>query len=72
VLGHYGAHDPIIPTEGPQGLAAAARAAGRSFELHLYDAGHAFMREADASVYHAASAALAWERTVAFLHTHLG
>jgi carboxymethylenebutenolidase len=72
LLGHYGAHDPIIPTERPQSLAAAAAAAGRSFELHLYDTGHAFMREGDASVYHAPSAALAWARSMAFLRARLG
>nr|MBK7063766.1 dienelactone hydrolase family protein [Deltaproteobacteria bacterium] len=72
ILGHYGAKDPIIAAERPQALADAARAAGRSFELHLYDAGHAFMREADDAVYDAPSAAQAWERTVAFLRERLG
>ncbi len=41
------------------------------FEVHLYDAGHGFACDARAS-YDAASAALAWERTIAFLHAHLG
>lgn len=72
VMGHYGARDPIIPVERPQALAEAARAAGRSFELHVYEAGHAFMREGDPSAYDAPSAALAWERTVAFLRARLG
>ena len=72
LLGHYGAKDPIIPNERPQSLADAARAAGRSFELHFYDAGHAFMRERDPAMYDAPSAALAWERTVAFLRQHAG
>ena len=72
LLGHYGMHDPIIPMERPRALADAATAAGRSFALHFYDAGHAFMREGDANVYHAPSAALAWERTAAVLRAHLG
>lgn len=72
IMGHYGAKDPMIPTERPQALADAARAAGRSFTLHFYDAGHAFMREGDPSVYDAPSASQAWERTVAFLRERLG
>jgi carboxymethylenebutenolidase len=72
LLGHYGRRDPVIPVERPQALADAANAAGRSFELHFYEAGHAFMREGDAGAYDAPSAALAWERTVAFLRARLG
>ncbi|MDB4930690.1 MAG: Dienelactone hydrolase family [Myxococcaceae bacterium] len=72
LLGHYGRRDPIIPVERPQALADAAKAAGRSFELHFYEAGHAFMREGDAGAYDAPSATLAWERTVAFLRAQLG
>lgn len=72
ILGHYGAKDPIIAAERPQALSHAARAAGRSFELHFYDAGHAFMREGDPSAYDAPSASQAWERTVAFLRGRLG
>jgi carboxymethylenebutenolidase len=72
LLGHYGRRDPIIPVERPQALADAAQAAGRSFELHFYEAGHAFMREGDPSAYDAPSATLAWERTIAFLRQNLG
>ena len=72
ILGHYGAKDPMIAMERPQALADAARAAGRSFALHFYDAGHAFMREGDPSAYDAPSASQAWERTVAFLRERLG
>ena len=46
-------------------------AAGGSMELHIYDAGHAFMREGDDATYHAPSAELAWERTLEFLRKHL-
>ena len=72
LLAHFGAKDAYIPTAGPQSVADAALAAGRSFELHFYDAGHAFMREGDPAMYDAPSAALAWERTVAFLRQHAG
>jgi carboxymethylenebutenolidase len=72
ILGHYGAKDPMIAMERPQAMADAARAAGRSFTLHFYDAGHAFMREGDPDAYDAPSASQAWERTVAFLRERLG
>jgi carboxymethylenebutenolidase len=41
-------------------------------DLFVYDAGHAFMRSTDAEVYDAPSAAIAWDRAVAFLEKHLG
>jgi len=71
ILAHFGKHDPIIPAERPLALQEQARAAGAAFELHLYDAGHAFMRERDPDAYHAESANLAWERTVVFLRQQL-
>ena len=71
VLAHFGAHDPMIPTARPQSIASTVNGAGGSFELHLYDAGHAFMREADPHAFHAESAALAWSRTTEFLHRML-
>lgn len=40
-------------------------------ELHLYDADHAFANDTRPEVYDAASAKLAWDRTVAFLKKHL-
>lgn len=40
-------------------------------ELHLYDADHAFVNDTRPEVYDAASAKLAWERTVAFFQKHL-
>lgn len=47
------------------------RAAGGSMDLYVYEGGHAFMRETDPAKFHAPSAKLAWERTLAFLKTHL-
>jgi len=40
-------------------------------DLHVYDAGHAFMRSTDSSKYDAKSAELAWKRTLEFLQKHL-
>ena len=41
-------------------------------EVFTYPAGHAFNREVDADAFHAASAALARQRSLAFFAGHLG
>jgi carboxymethylenebutenolidase len=50
----------------------AVRRAHPEVEVFVYEgAGHAFNRDADPNTYHAPSAALARERTLAFLKTHV-
>jgi carboxymethylenebutenolidase len=71
VLGHFGTRDDSIPVDGVRKLAAAITAAGGSFEVHFYDAGHAFFNDARPEAYDAAAAALAWDRSLAFLRQHL-
>ncbi|MCC7542573.1 MAG: dienelactone hydrolase family protein [Deltaproteobacteria bacterium] len=71
ISAHYGTRDPIVSSTRAEGLATRAAEAGRRFDLHLYDAGHAFMRAADPSCYDAAAATLAWDRAVAFLRETL-
>lgn len=72
IEGHYGAHDGSIPAARAQGVADAVNAAGGSMTLHLYEAGHAFMRAGDPGVYVADAAKLAWSRTVDFLRRTVG
>ncbi|HEX7600270.1 MAG TPA: dienelactone hydrolase family protein, partial [Polyangiaceae bacterium] len=71
VLGHYAKNDGHVSFERIQGIQKRAAELGARFELHGYDGGHAFMREADPNVYHEPSATLAWARTVAFLRENL-
>jgi len=52
-------------------LEAALKQSKSQFEIYRYDAQHAFMNEARPDVYHAASAKLAWDRTLKFLNTAL-
>lgn len=66
ILGHYAEVDPHIGPERVKALQEKAIAAGASFEAHFYEGPHAFMRRADPKVYHPASEALAWSRTMAF------
>jgi carboxymethylenebutenolidase len=67
VLAHFGERDDNIPLAGVRALAAKQPAV----ELHTYAAGHGFNCDQRGS-YDAAAAALARERTLAFLTRHLG
>lgn len=71
ILGHYAEHDRIVNLENVRAAAESVNAAGGTFELHVYDANHAFMRTDDPTVYNPAAAALAWQRTLEFLRRHL-
>ncbi len=53
-------------------LEAALKQSQSHFEIYRYDAQHAFMNEARPEVYDAASAKLAWDRTLKFLRKALG
>jgi carboxymethylenebutenolidase len=67
VLLHFGEQDQAIPLAGVQHL----RAAHPDLPLYLYPAGHGFNCEQRAA-YHAESARLARERTLAFFRQHVG
>ncbi|WP_368649264.1 dienelactone hydrolase family protein [Castellaniella ginsengisoli] len=63
---HFGGKDPSIPMADVE----AIQAAQPDLPVHVYpEAGHAFGREGTAA-HHPASAALAWERTLAFFAGH--
>lgn len=63
---HFGGQDDSIPMADVQSIQAAQP----HLPIHVYpEAGHAFGR-AGTAAYHAASAALAWERTLAFFAEH--
>jgi carboxymethylenebutenolidase len=71
VLGHFGKSDASVPMDHVRELAKAVNAAGGSFVAYFYEAGHAFFNNARPAVYSKESAALAWERTLAFLKQHV-
>lgn len=63
---HFGGRDNSIPLSDVEQI----RSAQPQVEIHVYpDAGHSFGRDATPA-YHADSAALAWERTLAFFARH--
>jgi carboxymethylenebutenolidase len=69
---HYASLDERI-NAGIAEYEAALKAAGRAYELHMYDgANHAFNNDTNAARYNKEAADLAWGRTVAFLKKHAG
>lgn len=71
VQGHFGQRDGSIPAETVERLAEGVRQAGGTFEVHWYDADHAFVNDTRPTVYHQANADLAWDRTLQFFRQHL-
>lgn len=69
--GHFANDDDFASPEKVDAFAAAMKAAGTPFDVHRYDASHAFMNE-QRSVHDRASAENAWRRMRAFLAQHLG
>lgn len=67
VLLHFGDQDHAIPLAGVE----AMQAARPDLPIHIYPAGHGFSCDQRGS-YHAESAALAQERSLAFLAQHVG
>ena len=67
MLGHFGLSDDHTPPE----IVAEVQAAMPLFEIHMYEAGHAFANDARSAVYVPDAAAKAHERTAAFLARHL-
>jgi carboxymethylenebutenolidase len=74
VLGHFGEQDAFIPVAAVQELAVAIEtASGTAPEFHFYPAGHAFLNDENLlGTYDEEQARIAWDRTIAFLHAHLG
>lgn len=67
VLAHFGEKDGHIPVDGVNAL----QAAHPEIAVHFYPAGHGFNRDVTAA-YHAPSAQLARERTLALVRLHIG
>lgn len=76
VLAHFGREDFGIALTSVKLWANNMREAGKHLELHLYDAGHGFAEHHAMPPTHGEHhtedlAALSWQRTLAFLRTHL-
>jgi carboxymethylenebutenolidase len=69
VLAHVAKHDEWVTVPKAEEV---QKQIGEKMTLHVYDADHAFVNDTRPEVYDAANAKLAWDRTIAFLHQHVG
>ena len=69
--GHFALKDTWITVPMVDTFEAGLKAAGKTFEIHRYDADHAFVNEQRAPVHDRQAAEQAWDRAVAFLKKHL-
>jgi carboxymethylenebutenolidase len=72
VLGHFAETDPYESDEGIAEFEEGLRSAGRDVVIHRYPGTGHWFAEPSRDAYRAGAADLAFERTVAFLHRHLG
>ena len=69
---HFANQDTWCTPAAVDAFEAALKAAGRSCEIHRYEADHAFVNQDRTEVYDPAAADLAWQRSLAFWKRHLG
>lgn len=69
--GHFATEDQWCTPALVDDLEASLKTSGCKYEVFRYQADHAFFNADRPSVYNAAAAALAWERSVAFLRAHI-
>jgi carboxymethylenebutenolidase len=74
IQGHYGEQDGFYPVEQAREQEKRIREQSQAeVEFFYYPAGHAFHNDKDKiGTYNAECAKQAWDRTIAFLHQHLG
>ncbi|HEY7341555.1 MAG TPA: dienelactone hydrolase family protein [Ktedonobacterales bacterium] len=71
-LGHFAENDPFEPTESVVELERELQAAGKQVIFYTYPGTtHWFFEPNRSAAYDAAAAALAWDRTLAFLNAEL-
>ena len=71
VLGHFGTEDQFVDRPMVEGFEAAMQEAGKAYEIHWYEANHAFANPTG-DRYDEADAQEAWQRTLDFLRDTLG
>ncbi|MGH9296870.1 MAG: dienelactone hydrolase family protein [Acidimicrobiales bacterium] len=74
VLGHYASEDEMAGREVARQLEKTLKDSGNSdVTVHVYEGTeHAFFNDTRPEVHDAEASRLAWDRTVQFLHSHLG
>jgi carboxymethylenebutenolidase len=72
ILAHVATRDEWVTIARVEEIKKAIDAHHGSMRVEIYEADHAFVNDTRPEVYAPEAAKLAWERTVAFLHQHLG
>jgi carboxymethylenebutenolidase len=70
VQAHFASHDDWATVAGAEKIKEELAKHGRSMELHVYDAKHAFCNDQRPDVYNPAAAQQAWQRAVDFVRAH--
>jgi carboxymethylenebutenolidase len=70
VQAHFATIDDWATVDKAKEIQGALAKRGRSMELHVYEAQHAFCNDKRPEVYSPEAAALAWQRTVQFIRDH--
>lgn len=68
---HFASQDDWCTPAAVDEFEKKLKAAGKTYEIHRYQARHAFMNSERREVHAADAAALAWERCLAFFRKHL-
>jgi carboxymethylenebutenolidase len=72
MLGHYASEDDFFTPEAAEALGEQLRQLGKEAEIIVYQGtDHAFFNDTRPEVYNAEAAALVWDRSLAFFHSHL-
>lgn len=71
LLCHFARHDDWCTPELIDSLERRLKQGNVPYELHRYDAHHAFLNEQRPEVYDPDAASLAWDRTISFLKKHI-
>ncbi|HVY47680.1 MAG TPA: dienelactone hydrolase family protein [Minicystis sp.] len=72
IQAHVATHDEWVTVDKVKAIQKELEKHGKSLEIHVYDAHHAFVNDTRPEVYAPEAAQLAWQRAVDFLHQHLG
>jgi len=72
IQAHFAKRDDWAKASSAEEIKKQLEMRGKSMELHVYDADHAFANDTRPEVHDPVSTKLAWGRAMAFLHQHLG
>ncbi len=73
ILGHYAGGDSFFTPEAARALESELRSLGKDVTIEIYEGtDHAFFNDTRPEVYDTDASALAWKRTIDFLHSRLG